>query len=56
MIPVSREGEPWAGYLLRGATQSLRIDRERQQRCMELGITPAQLADLEAAEAVASAP
>lgn len=34
-----------------GATQSLRIDRERQQRCMELGITPEELAELEAAEA-----
>ena len=35
----------------RGATRSLRIDRERQQRCMELGITPAELEALERAEA-----
>ena len=34
-----------------GATRSLQIDRERQQRCLELGVTPEELAELEAAEA-----
>ena len=33
-----------------GATPGMRIDRERQQRCMELGITPEELAALERAE------
>lgn len=36
-----------------GATRSVGIDRERQRRCLELGITPEELAERErAAEAV----
>ena len=34
----------------RGATRSLQIDRAQRQRCMELGITPEELAVLDAGE------
>ena len=36
-----------------GATRGMRVDRERQQRCMELGITPEELAALEQSESKA---
>jgi hypothetical protein len=39
----------------RGATRGLQVDRARQQRCLELGITPAELAALEQADAEAPA-
>ena len=42
-----------AKQVTRGATRGLQIDRQRQQRCLELGITPEELAVVEAREALA---
>jgi hypothetical protein len=36
-----------------GATRGLQIDRQRQARCLELGITPEELEALESREALA---